>query len=159
MKRAIFPGSFDPFTIGHKSIVDRALASLCDEVVIAIGVNAKKMEAMPEEERSLAEKHVEEKELNITKLYSEEQRVKVVRYACLTADFAKEIEADFILRGVRSVMDFEYERNIAEVNRRLTGIETVLLFTEPELACVSSSIVRELESYGRNFSDFVSQTR
>lgn len=139
MKRAVFPGTFDPFTVGHKDIVDRALLCVADEVIVAVGVNAEKRCMQTVEERIQA----------IETLYKDEPRVKVEAYEGLTVDFAQRVNATFLLRGVRSVKDFEYERDIAEVNRRLTGIETVLLYSDPALACISSSIVRELHSYGR----------
>ena len=149
MKRALFPGSFDPFTVGHKDIVDRALKCVADEVVIAVGVNADKKSATTAEERIAA----------IRKVYQNEPRVTVQTYEGLTTDFALTTGADFLLRGVRSVKDFEYERDIAEMNRRLTGIETVLLYCSPECACVSSSIVRELMSYGKDVSEFLAEPR
>lgn len=142
---ALFAGSFDPFTKGHKNIVDRALASLADEVVIGIGVNAQKQGWQPLEERIKA----------IRAIYAEQPRVKVEAYEGLTTDFARSIGATFLLRGVRSMKDFEFERDMAEVNHRLTGIETVLLFTDPSLACISSSIVRELSSYYQDVTEFL----
>lgn len=146
MKRtALFPGSFNPFTRGHKSIVERTLQSLADEVVIAIGKNSGKHDETPAEERLAA----------IRNVFSEEGRVKVVAYDGLTADYAREIHADFIVRGIRSVKDFEYEREIADVNRRLSGIETVFVCSEPEYASISSSIVRELKSYNKDVSEFL----
>lgn len=144
-KKALFAGSFDPFTKGHKNIVDRALRSVADEVVIAIGINYEKRCMFPLEERVEA----------IQRLYQEEPRVRVETYEGLTADYAKRVGADFLLRGVRSVKDFEFERDMAEVNKRLTGIETVLLLTEAELSCVSSSMVRELLTYHQNVKDFL----
>ena len=145
MKRAVFPGSFDPFTVGHKDIVDRALECVADEVIIAIGINAGKQCAQT----------VEERIAHILQVYAHEPRVKVMAYEGLTVDFAWQVDAAFLLRGVRNVKDFEYERDIAEMNRRLTGIETVLLYADPALACVSSSIVRELRSYGKDVSAFI----
>lgn len=145
MKSAIFPGSFDPFTRGHQSIVNRTLATIADRVIIAIGINYNKKCTQCIDERIDA----------IRKVYAAEPRVEVVAYEGLTTDFALKVDADFIVRGVRSVKDFEYERDIAEVNRRLTGIETVLLFTEPEFAHISSSIVRELQSYDKDITDYL----
>lgn len=144
-KIALFAGSFDPFTKGHKSIIDRALQSVADEVVVAIGVNTNKKSMFTLAKRMEAIKAV----------YKDEPRVRVESYVGLTTDYAQSIDASFLLRGVRSVKDFEYEHDIAEVNRRLTGIETVLLFTEPELAYVSSSVVRELLSYNKDIKDFL----
>ena len=141
---AVFPGTFDPFTIGHQSIVNRGL-SIVDEIVIAVGVNEKKSTCFPLEKR-----------LDVIRdLYKDEPRVKVMSYSQLTVDFAQEIGAGFILRGIRSATDFEYERVIADVNRKLTGIETLILFTEPELSHVSSSVVRELLHFGKDISQFV----
>ncbi len=147
MKTALFPGSFDPFTIGHASIVKRGLP-LFDHIVIGVGVN--------ESKRAVAayEKRVE----TIAELYKDEPRVSVKSYSGLTVDFAHEVGAQFILRGLRSVKDFEYERDIAAMNERLGGIETVLLFTEPEYQSISSSVVRELISFGKDVSEFLPQT-
>lgn len=144
MKRALFAGSFDPFTRGHQSIVDRTLA-IADEVVIGIGVNQGKKPMFTLDQRIEM----------IREVYADNPNVKVKSYSGLTTDFAQSIGATFLVRGVRSIMDFEAEKNIADVNRKLTGIETVLLITEPEFACVSSSIVRELMSYGRDVTEFL----
>ena len=143
MKRAIFPGSFDPFTLGHYSIVKRTLAFM-DEVIVGIGINEDKRCLMS------VEKRVE----SIRKLYVDEPRVKVLAYSGLTVDFAHEQGAGVIIRGIRTVKDFEYEESIADINRKLSGIETVFLFTEPDLASVSSSVVRELLHYGKDVSAF-----
>ena len=144
MKIAIFPGSFDPFTLGHHSIVKRALGFM-DEVIIGIGINESKRGFLS------VEKRVD----SIQKLYADEPRVKVVAYSGLTVDFAQEQKAEFIVRGIRSVKDFEYEESIADINRKLSGIETIFLFTEPDLASVSSSVVRELLHYGKDVSAFL----
>lgn len=144
-KIAIFPGSFDPFTIGHKNIVDRALESVADEVIVAIGINYEKKYMFSLEERLQA----------IRKVYKDEPRVRVESYEGLTTDFAKRVGGHFLLKGVRSVKDYEYERDMAEVNRRLTGIETVLLFTDAQYSSVSSSIVRELISYHQDVKDYL----
>ena len=144
MKRAIFPGSFDPFTLGHHSIVKRTLAFM-DEVIVGIGINEGKRSLIP------VEKRVD----MIRRLYADEPRVKVEAYSGLTVDFAREQAAEFIIRGIRTVKDFEYEEGIADINRKLTGIETFFLFTEPELASVSSSVVRELLHYGKDVSMFL----
>ena len=143
-KTAIFPGTFDPFTIGHLSLVNRGLA-LVDEVIIAIGVNLSKKAYFSMSERIEM----------ISDLFKENNRVQVQSYDCLTVDFAKKANAQFILRGIRSVNDFEYEKNIADVNRKIAGIETFVLFTEPEHTHISSSIVRELLTYGKQISEFV----
>lgn len=138
---AIFPGSFDPYTIGHASIVDRAL-SLFDKIVVAIGVNRNKRSFLTEEQRIRM----------IADLYADEPKVDVISYDGLTVDAARECGARFLLRGVRMIQDFEYEKNLAEVNRSISGLETVLLYTLPEYGHISSSIVRELISYGRDVS-------
>ena len=141
---ALFPGTFDPFTLGHQSLVKRVL-TCADAVVIAIGINEKKQTYYTLEQRVSA----------IRALYAEEPRVKVITYSGLTVDVAQQEGACFILRGVRSVIDFEYERAIADVNRQLTGIETLLLFTEPAYAHISSSVVRELLHFGKDVSAFL----
>lgn len=143
-KIAIFPGTFDPFTIGHDSIVQRAL-NLVDEIVIAIGVNDAKHTYFTLDKR-----------ISIIKsLYYQNARVSVQSYDSLTVDFAKSIGANFIVRGIRSVNDFEYEKTIADVNRMIGGVETIVLFTEPNLTQVSSTIVRELLRFGHDVSDFI----
>lgn len=142
--KCLFPGSFDPFTLGHKSIVDRVLP-LADEVVIAIGVNAGKKSMFSLEERVA----------QIQKIYANEPRVKVASYEGLTTDFAESIGATVMVRGVRTAQDFEFERTLADVNRQLTGIETILLITEPQYSAISSSIVRELLSYGKDVKEFL----
>ncbi|MDR2765604.1 MAG: pantetheine-phosphate adenylyltransferase [Tannerella sp.] len=144
IKRAIFPGTFDPFTLGHQSVVDRALR-LVDEIVISIGVNQCKKSYFP------LEKRIE----TIKRIYEQEPNIQVMAYDSLTVDFARKVNAGFIVRGIRSINDFEYEKNIADVNRKLTGIDTFLLFTEPEYTFISSSIVRELLSFGKDISAFV----
>lgn len=144
MKRAIFPGTFDPFTIGHFSVVKRALTFM-DELVIGIGINEGKRTWFP------TEKRIE----MVRRLYENEPRVRVEAYEDLTIDFAQRMEAQFIVRGIRTVKDFEYEETIADINRQLSGIETILLFTEPELTSVSSSTVRELLSFGKDISHFI----
>lgn len=143
-KRAIFPGTFDPFTTGHASVVRRALTFM-DEIIIAIGVNEKKRTVLPIETRLKM----------VRDYYRNEPHIRVEAYNDLTIDFAKRVEADFIIRGIRSVKDFEYEESIADVNRQLADIETILLFTEPELTNISSSVVRELMSYGKDVTRFL----
>lgn len=142
--KCLFPGSFDPFTLGHKSIVDRTL-QFAEEVVIAIGVNAGKKSMFSLEERIA----------QIQKVYADEPRVKVASYEGLTTDFAESIGATAMVRGVRTAQDFEFERMLADVNRKLTGIETILLITEPQYSAISSSVVRELLSYGKDVKDFL----
>ncbi len=144
MKRAVFPGTFDPFTIGHDSVVKRALTFM-DEVIIGIGVNESKRTWFP----------IEKRVAMVSKLYADNPRIKVLAYDNLTVDFTRQCGAEFIVRGIRTVRDFEYEETIADINRKLAGVETILLFTEPELTSVSSTIVRELLSYGKDVSPFI----
>ena len=144
MKRALFPGSFDPFTIGHYDIVLRGL-NIFDEIIIGIGRNSTKKETFP----------IREREMAIQKIFKDEPRVHVLIYDCLTVDFAKQQECDFILRGIRCVSDFEYERNMAEANKQLGGVETIILYTRPEYAHISSTLVRDLYSYNKDVSAFV----
>ena len=143
-KQALFAGSFDPFTIGHYSVVKRALP-MFDKITIGIGINSGKKSMFPVEERVKA----------IEKAFAGEERIEVKVYDCLTMDFAKEIGADVLLRGVRTTKDFEYEREIADINLKLGGIETVLLISEPEYASTSSSVVRELITYGKDVSELL----
>ncbi|MBM6864539.1 pantetheine-phosphate adenylyltransferase [Bacteroides caecigallinarum] len=144
MKKAIFPGTFDPFTVGHFSVVKRALTFM-DEIVIGIGINESKRTWFPTEKRVQM----------IRELYADEPRIKVEAYSGLTIDFARECGAKFIVRGIRTVRDFEYEETIADINRKMAGIETILLFTEPELTSVSSTIVRELLQFGKDVTPFL----
>lgn len=139
MRRAIFPGSFDPLTLGHYSVVKRALTFL-DEVIIAIGVNDSKRPYFETEARKLI----------IEKAFADEPRVKVATYDCLTVDFAKQVDATIILRGIRAVADFEYEKTVADANRNISGIDTILLFTEPQHSFISSTVVRDILRYGKN---------
>lgn len=141
---ALFPGSFDPFTIGHLSIVERA-APLFDRIIIAVGENSFKKNSAD----------VAVRVNSIRKAVEHIDNVEVISYAGLTVNACKEYGARFMLRGVRSVTDFEYERNLADINRRIAGIETVLLFALPEHASVSSSVVRELDSFGYDTSSFL----
>jgi len=141
---AIFPGTFDPFTIGHMSLVERAL-NMLDEIVIAIGVNEAKSQYFS----------VDERVRMLEDLFRSNPRVKVLSYNCLTVDLARQRHAGFILRGIRSVNDFEYEKTIADVNRKISGVETLVLFTEPEHTHISSTIVRELLRYGRSVDEFL----
>ncbi len=143
-RKAIFPGTFDPFTIGHYSLVKRSL-ELVDEIVIAIGVNDTKKTYFPLDKRIDM----------IRSLYKSDSRILVGTYDSLTVDYAKETGSNFIIRGIRSVNDFEYEKTIADMNRNISGIETIVLFTEPELTHISSTIVRELLRFGHDVSQFI----
>lgn len=144
MRKGIFVGSFDPFTVGHASVVARALA-LFDRLVIGVGVNGSKSCLLTAGERVAA----------IRRLYAAEPRVEVAGYDGLTVDFARRVGAGFVVKGVRDTRDFEFERVQADINRRLTGLETVLLFAEPGLGSVSSTVVRELMRYGKDVSGYV----
>ena len=144
MKRAIFPGTFDPFTIGHYSIVKRGLG-IFDEIIVAVGVNQLKKTLFDVEKRLEI----------IRQAFKDEPRVKAMSYDNLTVDFALSVDAAYILRGIRSVSDFEYEHTIANTNRNLTGVETVILFTESEYSFISSTIIRDLISYGKDVSAFL----
>ena len=146
MRTAIFPGTFDPFTIGHYALVRRAL-QFVDELYIAIGINTAKQTMFTLEERME----------RIATLYKDEPRIHVVSYEGLTTDLAQSTGAQVIIRGVRSTIDFEYERNIADVNRMLTGIDTLLLISEPQYAAISSSMVRELAHFGKDVSSYLPQ--
>ncbi len=142
----LFPGSFDPFTIGHADLVRRALG-LFPQVVVAVGYNEQKSGWIPVTERVRA----------LQDFYREESRVKVVSYTGLTVDLAKQLGIRCILRGVRSTKDYEYELDIADINHRLSGIETVVLFADPHLASLSSSVVRELAHFGRDITEWLPQ--
>jgi pantetheine-phosphate adenylyltransferase len=143
---ALFPGSFDPFTKGHQDIVLRGLI-LFDEVIIAIGYNSGK---------SIRYFPVEVMVEKIKSAFQSEKRIKVITYSQLTATLAKEHSAQFLLRGLRNTTDFEYENSIAQVNRHLNKeLESVFLITSPELAAISSSIIREVHRYGGDVSAFI----
>lgn len=133
MNRAIFPGSFDPITLGHEDIIQRGI-SLFDEVVIAIGINAEKKYMFSLEERK---RFIEE-------TFKDEPKIKVITYEGLTIDICKKIDANFILRGLRNPADFEFEKAIAHTNRRMSKIETVFLLTAARTSYISSSIVRDV---------------
>lgn len=133
MKRALFPGSFDPITLGHLDIITRGV-KLFDEVVVAIGINAEKNYMFSLEER---QKFIEA-------TFKDQPKVKVVTYEGMTIDFCKEIDAQFILRGLRNPADFEFEKAIAHTNRKLSKIETVFLLTAASTSYISSSIVRDV---------------
>lgn len=143
-KTLLFPGSFDPFTTGHKWIVDKAL-EIADRVVIAIGVNENKRRTFS----------IDEVEEAIKRAYAQNPKVEVIKYSGLTIDIAKEVGADAIVRGVRSAIDFEYEKSIADTNRELSGIETILFFTHPTLSHISSSMVRELSHFGYDITKYI----
>ena len=143
--KALFPGSFNPFTKGHADIVERAL-KLFDEVVVGIGVNAAK--------RAPSQEEVQAHE-RLKAYYKDNPRVQVTEYSCLTVDLCQNLGINVIVRGVRSMKDFEYERQMADVNRKLTGVETVVLFADPAYESLSSSLVREIAAYGRDVSTYI----
>ena len=146
MKRiAIFPGSFDPFTIGHESIVQRAIP-LFDQIVIMIGYNANKKSFFPIEKRLKW----------INQVFKDEKNVEVRTHEGLTVDFCKEVGAQYILRGIRTSSDFEYERAIAQVNKKMhPEIESVFLLTLPEHTPVNATIIRDIVSHGGDASMFL----
>ena len=133
MRKAIFPGSFDPITLGHQDIINRALP-LFEEIVIAIGINADKKYMFSLEERK---RFIEE-------TFQNEPKISVITYEGLTIDLCHKINANFILRGLRNPADFEFEKAIAHTNRRLSKIETVFLLTAAKTSYISSSIVRDV---------------
>ncbi len=146
MKRiALFPGSFDPFTNGHYDVVKRGLR-LFDEIIIAIGNNSSKQRYLP----------LEVTVNIISELFKNEPTITVQAYKGLTANFARDNGARFLLRGLRNTTDFEYENIIAQANRHVNkDLETVFLITSPPLAAISSSIIREIHMYGGNVDDFI----
>ncbi|MBR5467520.1 MAG: pantetheine-phosphate adenylyltransferase [Bacteroidaceae bacterium] len=144
MNKVVFPGSFDPFTIGHANLVDRA-QKLFDQVIIAIGYNEQKAGWLPVDERVRA----------LKELYKDNPRIIVEKYTGLTVDFAQSIGSRFILRGVRSVKDYEYELGIADINARLADVETVVLLADPSISGISSSVVRELFHFGRDINPWL----
>lgn len=147
-KIAVFPGSFDPFTIGHEAIVSRAM-SLFDTVIIAVGANALKKNLYSLETR---------KEM-IIKVFKNEPRVRVDHYEGLTVDYCKKNGAGFLLRGLRTAADFEFERAIGQVNKSMApDIESVFLLTVPEHSFINSSIVRDIIKNGGDASKFVPAT-
>ena len=144
MRTGLFVGTFDPFTLGHDSIVQRALP-LFDNLVIGVGVNPDKHTMLSAAERVQ----------RIADLYADISAVSVMAFEGLTIDLAKQVGAHYIIKGVRSVTDFEYERAQADLNRRMGGIETLLLYAEPQLESLSSSMVRTLQAFGRSTDEYL----
>ena len=144
MNKAIFPGSFDPITLGHVDIINRGI-TLFDEVIIAIGENSSKNYMFSLEERIAF----------IKTTFKDNPKVSVVSYSGLTIDFCKAIGVEFILRGLRNPADFEFEKAIAHTNRHLYTLETVFLLTSAQTSFISSSIVREIIRYNGNYKKLV----
>jgi len=144
MRRAIFPGSFDPITMGHVDIIKRSLP-LFDELIIAIGVNSTKKHMFSLEQRKVF----------IEATFADKPKIKVDTYSGLTVDYCQSIDAKFIVRGLRNPADFEFEKTITQVNRRLSDIETVFLLTSSETSFISSSIVREVIQFDGDYSYMV----
>ena len=144
MKKAIFPGSFDPITLGHFDIVNRGV-TLFDEVIIAIGENSSKDYMFS----------IDERVAFIESAFKDNPKVRVMNYSGLTIDFCKEIEVDFIMRGLRNPADFEFEKAIAHTNRHLSTLETVFLLTSSQTSFISSSIVREIIRYEGDYKKLV----
>ena len=147
MKRAIFPGSFDPITLGHFDIIERGV-TLFDELIIAIGINSEKKYMFPLEQRK---KFIEE-------CFRNQPKIKVVTYKGLTVDFCQKNNIEFILRGLRNPADFEFEKAIAHTNRDLAPIETVFLLTAASTSYISSSIVRDVIRNDGDYTKLVPKT-
>lgn len=144
MKRGVFPGSFDPITLGHYDIVQRSLP-LFDEIIIGIGTNTEKKYMFPLEKRAAFVKST----------FATYKKISVVEYEGLTIDLCKKINADFIIRGLRNPADFEFEKAIAHTNRNIGDIETVFLLTSVETSFISSSIIREIIHYNGDYKKMV----
>jgi len=144
MKKAVFPGSFDPITLGHQDIILRALP-LFDEIIIAIGINEAKKYMFTLEERVDF----------IKETFKNEPKITVTTYKGLTIDYCKEVNATYMLRGLRNPADFEFEKAIAQTNRKLSGIDTLFLLTSAETSYISSSIVRDVLRNGGDFTILV----
>ena len=144
MKKAIFPGSFDPITLGHVDIINRGV-TLFDEIIIAIGENSSKDYMFS----------IDERVAFIESAFKDNPKIRVMNYSGLTIDFCKEIEVDFIMRGLRNPADFEFEKAIAHTNRHLSTLETIFLLTSSQTSFISSSIVREIIRYEGDYKKLV----
>lgn len=147
MKRAVFPGSFDPITLGHLDIIQRSIP-LFDEIIIGVGTNSEKKYMFPLDRRMDFIKNT----------FAEFKSISVTQYEGLTIEFCKKVQADFIIRGLRNPADFEFEKSIAHTNRNLSGIETVFLLTAAKTSFISSSIVREIISNQGDYTQLVPAT-
>jgi len=144
-KIAVFPGSFDPVTRGHQNIVERA-SIIFDEVIVAIGVNSSKASLFTLDQRLAW----------LKKVFQDNPKVQVVSYQGLTVDYCKTVGSNFLIRGVRNISDFEYEKTIAQMTKYMDeGLETVILFTDPEYAAINSTVVREIIRNKGNVARFV----
>ena len=147
MKRAVFPGSFDPFTLGHLDIIKRSIP-IFDEIVVGVGTNSEKKYMFPLKKR-----------MNFIEVtFAEQKSISVNQYEGLTIEFCKKIQADFIIRGLRNTVDFEFEKAIAHTNRKLSGIETIFIPTANKTSFISSSIVREIISNNGDYTQLVPST-
>ena len=147
MKCAVFPGSFDPITLGHLDILERSIP-LFDEIIIGVGSNFEKKYMFPLSKRMAF----------IEETFSEYKSISVAKYQGLTIEFCKKVQANFIIRGLRNPADFEFEKAIAHTNRKLSGIETVFLLTSAKTSFISSSIVREVISNRGDYTQLVPPT-
>jgi len=144
-KRAVFPGSFDPITRGHENIILRALP-LFDEIIVAVGLNIEKKGYFP----------VEDRVRWIEQVFAGESKIKVRSYSGLTVDYCREVSASYLLRGLRTSADFEFERTVGQVNKKLNpDVETLFLLTTPEFTSINSSIVRDIYKNGGDVSLFI----
>jgi len=147
MKCAVFPGSFDPITLGHLDILERSIP-LFDEIIIGVGTNSEKKYMFPLNKRMAF----------IEETFSKYKSISVAKYHGLTIEFCKKVQANFIIRGLRNPADFEFEKAIAHTNRKLSGIETVFLLTSAKTSFISSSIVREIISNRGDYTQLVPPT-
>ena len=148
MKIAVFPGSFDPITIGHESIIRRALP-LFDKLIIAIGENTEKKYFFP----------IEQRKQWLQEVFASEAKIVIANYQGLTVDYCKRVGARYILRGLRTSADFEFERSIGQVNRQMfPDLETIFLLTEPQHTAVNSSVVRDILKHGGDIRPFVPES-
>jgi pantetheine-phosphate adenylyltransferase len=144
MRRAVFPGSFDPITLGHVDIIERALP-LFDEIVVAIGINAEKKYMWSLNDRKSF----------LEKTFSNEPKIRIDTYTGLTAEFCKTVNAQYILRGLRNASDFAYEQTIAQANDNAFGVDSLFIMGSPEMSYISSTVVRDIARHGGDFSAFV----